>query len=495
LVASKFDISKNNISLIELYSVAKSDIKIYISSESINHINNSRKYLEDKLNNINELIYGVNTGFGSLCDKKIDFDDIEQLQENLVNSHDCGVGEDVPHLIKKLIFLIKIRSLSFGFSGIRNVVVERLILFYNSGVFPSIKTQGSLGASGDLAPLAALAQTLIQDSYNHQVNQSSLKLSYKEGLALLNGTQFMSSYALYSVVEAIKLYHFANLISSISIDAFLCKRDSFHPLVSSIRNHVGQNYTAKEILKILDGSTTFTNDKQYVQDPYSFRCIPQVHGASYDAIKHVQSVVNIEINSVTDNPLIFADQNQILSAGNFHGQSLALAMDYLAIALSEISSISERRVYKLISGERNLPIYLTKNPGINSGLMITQYTAASIVSQNKQLATPSSVDSIVSSNGQEDHVSMGANSATKLYKVVNNVKTTLAIELLNAVYALKLQPKCNGTSSPLINNFLSKIKKIIKIYENDGRPPSLDINLLRNFIDDFDILDFLKINK
>ena len=494
---SKFDISQDNISLIEIYHVVKNNMKIFISNKSINYIKNSRKFLEDKLSDTNEVIYGVNTGFGSLCDKKINLNEIEKLQENLVNSHDCGVGDNVPNFIVKLIFLIKIRSLSFGYSGVRSIVVERLILFYNNNIFPVIKTQGSLGASGDLAPLASLAQTLIQSSYSKQINQYPLKLSYKEGLALLNGTQFMSAYGLFSVIEAVKLYHFANLISSISIEAFLCKEDSFSPLVSNIRNHYGQMYTAQEVLRILDGSSTFKNEKEYVQDPYSFRCIPQVHGASFDAIRHVESIMQIEINSVTDNPLVFPDHDQIISAGNFHGQSLALAMDYLAIALSEIGSISERRVFKLISGERNLPIYLTRNPGINSGLMITQYTAASIVSQNKQLSTPASVDSIVSSNGQEDHVSMGANSATKLYKVVKNTRTILAIELLNAIYALKLQPVCNGVSSPLINSFLNQIinKDIVCIYENDGNPPSLDINKLTAFMDDFDILDFLKINK
>ena len=313
----------------------------------------------------------------------------------------------------------------------------------------------------------------------------------------MNGTQFMSAYGLYCVIEASKLYHFSNLIASISLEAFLCKKDSFNSLVSNVRPHYGQRYTANEILKILEGSTSFSSNHQYVQDPYSFRCIPQVHGASLDAIRHVESIFQIEINSVTDNPLVFSVENKILSAGNFHGQSLAIAMDYLSIALSELGSISERRVFQLISGERNLPLYLTKNPGVNSGLMITQYTAASIVSQNKQYCTPSSIDSIVSSNGQEDHVSMGANSATKLYKVVENLKTILAIELLNSIYALSFQPSCKGKSSLTINKFLKKIikKDLITVHNVDGHLPTVDIDCLRDFIEKFDILGFLNIRK
>ena len=278
-------------------------------------------------------------------------------------------------------------------------------------------------------------------------------------------------------MEARKLYHFANLIACISLDSFLCKNESFNPLVSQVRAHYGQQYTAKEILKILNGSPTFQSDKKHVQDPYSFRCIPQVHGASLDVINHVDSIFQIEINSVTDNPLIFSNQDKILSGGNFHGQSLAMAMDYLAIALSELGNISERRVFQLISGARNLPVYLTENPGLESGLMIAQYTAASIVSQNKQYCTPSSIDSIVSSNGQEDHVSMGANSALKLYKVLENLKTILSIELLNSLYAIRLQKACKGNSSPIINKFITKIN--FSTHSGDNYPIHKEIDSSR----------------
>ena len=492
-----FDIVDNSLSLFDVYNFVKSGQKIILSEKAITQINNSRFYLEDKLQNQDELIYGVNTGFGSLCTERIGFDEIEKLQENLVNSHNAGSGDYIPDFINKLILVLKIRSLSFGYSGVRLELVERLILFYNHNCIPNIREQGSLGASGDLAPLAVIADMLISDSHNKQVGEQALKLSFKEGLALLNGTQFMSAYGLFCLVETKKLYHFANLIASISLEAFLCKSDSFHSLVSSVRNHYGQKYTSQEILNILDGSKSFFTNEKYVQDPYSFRCIPQVHGASLDVIKHVESVFQIEIDSVTDNPLIFHKENKILSAGNFHGQPLALAMDYLALAVSEIGSISERRTFKLISGERNLPPYLTSNPGLESGFMITQYTAASIVNQNKQYSTPCSIDSIVSSNGQEDHVSMGANSGVKLYKIVDNLKTILSIELLNSIYALNLQKRCDGKSSPLINQFLKELnKKSIYFTGNtDLTAPTKRIDDIRNFINNFDILGFLKISQ
>ena len=488
---NKFDIGRDDVSLLDIYKSAIQHQEVFLSQKTISKINKSREYLEKKIINTNEVVYGLNTGFGSLCNQKIDSLEIEDLQKNLVKSHHCGTGPNIPELIVKIIVLLKIRSLSFGYSGIRIKVVDRLVMLYNQHILPEIREQGSLGASGDLAPLAAVADMLISESANKKINKKPITLSFKEGLALLNGTQFMSAYGVYCIVEARKLYHFANLIACISLDSFLCKNESFNPLVSQVRAHYGQQYTAKEILKILNGSPTFQSDKKYVQDPYSFRCIPQVHGASLDVINHVDSIFQIEINSVTDNPLIFSNQDKILSGGNFHGQSLAMAMDYLAIALSELGNISERRVFQLISGARNLPVYLTENPGLESGLMIAQYTAASIVSQNKQYCTPSSIDSIVSSNGQEDHVSMGANSALKLYKVLDNLKTILSIELLNSLYAIRLQKACKGKSSPIINKFITKIN--FSTHSGDNYPIHKEIDSSRDFIDKFDVLDFLNI--
>ena len=492
LIKGKFNIGASDISLLEIYKLVKTDIKIVLSQKSIDKIINSRKYLKNRIHKTNDLIYGVNTGFGSLCNHKIDASEIEILQRNLVKSHNAGTGNTVPELITKIMLLLKIRSLSFGYSAVRLELIDRLIFFYNNNIFPSVREQGSLGASGDLAPLAALADMVISKHNHKGIIIDPIKLSFKEGLALLNGTQFMSSYGLYAIVEARKLYYFSNLIASISLEAFLCKKESFDPLVSIVRNHHGQKYTAKSILKILNGSKNFESNKKHVQDPYSFRCIPQVHGASLDVINHVESIFKIEIDSVTDNPLVCSDTDSVISAGNFHGQSLAMAMDYLAIALSELGNISERRVFNLISGNRNLPVYLTKNPGVESGLMIAQYTAASIVSQNKQYSTPSSVDSIVSSNGQEDHVSMGANSALKLYKIIENIKTILAIELLNGIYAINLQPLCQGKSSPMINDLLKKIDFDINLGDENSIRDEIDA--IRLFVEQFDILRFLKIN-
>ena len=484
--------------MLDVYNLVKSDCNVNLSEQIVDKIIQSRTYLEKRIYNQNELIYGVNTGFGSLCNHKIDINKIEELQEYLVHSHNAGTGGVVPHFITKMILLLKIRSLSFGYSGVRLQIIERLILYYNENCFPIIKEQGSLGASGDLAPLAAVANMLISESFNKQVNQSPIKLSFKEGLALLNGTQFMTAYGVYCTIEAKRLYHFSNLIAAISLEAFSCRPESFHSLISSVRNHNGQKYTSEEILKILHGSNQFFTNNKYVQDPYSFRCIPQVHGASLDVINHAYSIFQVEIDSVTDNPLIFPIEDQIISAGNFHGQSLAMGMDYLAIAVSELGSISERRVFKLISGDRNLPLYLTSNPGLKSGSMITQYTAASIVSQNKQYCTPASIDSIVSSNGQEDHVSMGANAATKLLKVVENVNTILAIELFNAIQALNFHDKCMGKSSLIIDLFLKKMHKekaFPSLDAADSYPVREDIEVIQNFMKKFDILNFLNINQ
>ena len=497
-----FDITKKNLRLSELYSLMFNQKKVRLSMSSISNIKKANFFLKNKVHQGDSVIYGVNTGFGSLCNTKIDRDKIKILQENLILSHACGVGDKVPDDIVKLILLLKIRSLSFGYSGVRLQLINELLSYYNKGILPVIYEQGSLGASGDLAPLAHLSLPLIGKgkvcingkTINTSIafkklKQKSITLSYKEGLALLNGTQFMTAYGVWCTSQAKKLYYLSNLIASISLEAFDCSNDPFHDLVSQIRPHHGQIYTSKLILNILSGSNSFNNTKKYVQDPYSFRCIPQVHGACYDVIKYVEYVFNTELNSVTDNPNVFVKDKLVISAGNFHGQALAMAMDYLAIALSEIGSISERRVYKLISGERDLPPYLINNPGLNSGFMISQYTAASIVSQNKQYATPASVDSIVSSNGQEDHVSMGANSATKLYKIVNNLNTILSIELLNAAQAIDYR---KNKKSPKIKKFLTAYRNVAPFIKSDTQL-SIYINKTKSFIENFDIFKLLKI--
>jgi histidine ammonia-lyase len=413
-----------------------------------------------------------------LCNTQISFDELEQLQYNLLRSHACGTGDFVPQEIVKLMLLLKVQSLSYGHSGVQVDTVERLIYFFNNDILPVVYEQGSLGASGDLAPLAHLCLPLFGegkywslDNGNWKMEDASnitpapIKLKSKEGLALINGTQFMLSYGVWCVLKAQQLYGHANLLAAISIDAFDAKLEPFSPQLHAVRPHAGQMETAQHIRTLLADSEVAHRNKVQVQDPYAFRCIPQVHGASRDTFNYVASVVATELVSVTDNPNIFANDDLILSGGNFHGQPLALVLDFLAIAAAELGSISERRTYQLISGLRGLPAFLTPNPGLHSGMMIPQYTAASIVSQSKQLCTPASVDSIVSSNGQEDHVSMGANAATKCLRVMKNTERVLAIELLNATQALEFRRPLK--SSKVIESFVSDYRDIVSFVDKD----------------------------
>lgn len=424
---------------------------IKLSKAATKRVQGNRTYLDNKVKQ-GKTYYGINTGFGSLHHVRIKGHELEQLQENLVCSHACGMGDEVPEEIVRLMLLLKVHGLSRGYSGVRNETVKLLAEFYNKEITPVVYEQGSLGASGDLAPLAHMSLPLLGKgwvSYKGKKTDSAsalkqaglrqLKLGAKEGLALLNGTQFMSSYLTWSLLAARRLSLWADVIGAMSADAFLAKDEPFTSPIHRVRPHRGQVATAALILKLLKGSKLQQQPKEQVQDPYSFRCMPQVHGATKDVIATVEQVLETEINSVTDNPIVFHDEDAIVSGGNFHGQTLALHADFLAIALAELANISERRTYLLISGQRNLPPFLAQDAGVNSGFMIAQYTAASIVSQNKQYCTPASVDSIVSSNGQEDHVSMGANAVTKLRKVVLNVQRVLAIELLTAAQALEMR--------------------------------------------------------
>src|SRR5699024_6596343 len=370
----------------------------------------------------------------------------------------------------KLMVFLKIQSLSYGHSGIALETVQRMIDFYNESIYPVVYEQGSLGASGDLAPLAHVSLPLIGEGevyYQGEICPTKdvleklgwepIQLRSKEGLALLNGTQFMGAHAVYALIRASKLSYLADVISAVSIDAFDCNLSPYLPQTHKIRPHQGQIDTAKCILGILKDSPMMEREKAHVQDPYSFRCIPQVHGAAKDTLNFVRKTVEIEINSVTDNPNIFPDDDRIISAGNFHGEPLAMGMDYAAIALSELGNISERRTYKLVSGQRGLPEFLVKDAGLNNGFMIPQYAAASIVSQNKQLCTPSSADSIMSSNGQEDHVSMGGNAATKLIRVVDNLERLLGIELFNASQALHFREPAK--SSKIIADLITRFRE------------------------------------
>ncbi|MFN5889354.1 MAG: histidine ammonia-lyase, partial [Bacteroidota bacterium] len=394
-------------------------------------------------------VYGVNTGFGSLQNVVISESRLSDLQENLLITHASGVGELLPRSRVKAMLWLKLLNMSKGYSAVRPILFERLATMYNDGAFPLVFEQGSLGASGDLAPLSQMVLPLIGkgllelpggpvlsgEQWLESKGWKPLSLGPKEALALINGTQFMLSHALEAYDLIAKIQRLLPWISALSLDAFDCRVEPFLPPIHRVRNQLGQQEVAAEILSILLQSPNAQQSKKQVQDQYSFRCIPQVHGASYDALRHCFEIWERELNAVTDNPNVFENENMVLSGGNFHGQPLALTLDYAAIALSELGSISERRIFLLVSGQRDLPPYLADDAGIDSGYMIAQYTAAALASQNKQLCTPASVDSIVSSNGQEDHVSMGANAAIKLMKVIANVEQILAIEWLCATRA------------------------------------------------------------
>ncbi len=450
---------------------------VQLSAGATGRIQHNRDYLDNILKAGNTY-YGINTGFGALHHVRIGDNELEQLQENLVMSHACGMGDETPENIVRLMLLLKVHGLSQGYSGVRTVIVQRLLDFYNLGITPVVYELGSLGASGDLAPLAHLCLPLFGQGevwYKGKKQPAidalkaaglePIKLAAKEGLALLNGTQFMSAYTTWSLMASRRLQIWADVISAMSADAFHAKAEPFRHAIHRVRPHKGQIDTAARMRQLLEGSEIQTLHKAQVQDPYSFRCIPQVHGATKDVVDTVTRVVETEINSVTDNPIVFHDEDAIVSGGNFHGQPLALHADFLAIAMSELANISERRTYLLVSGQRGLPHFLAKNPGLNSGFMIAQYTAAAIVSQNKQYCSPASVDSIVSSNGQEDHVSMGANAATKLRRVILNVQRVLAIELLTAAQALELRRP--HKSSPALESIFEALRKEATFMDND----------------------------
>ena len=472
-----YTISSQALSLPVLNSLIYEGLKIQLSDDVKQNIVSCRNYLDEKIARTIDPIYGINTGFGSLYDVRIDSENLTKLQENLVRSHACGTGEFVPESIIKTMLLLKIRSLSYGHSGIHLETVERLVAFYNNDILPVIFTQGSLGASGDLSPLAHLALPLLGEGMVWYKGTKLLAsevldifgwqpivLQSKEGLAMLNGTQFMTAYGVHCLLKSYKLSYMADLIGSLSLDAYDGRPEPFDPLVHLVRPHNGQIKTAERIRGFLEGSELILQPKKHVQDPYSFRCIPQVHGATKDTLSFVRNTFVTEINAVTDNPNIFINEDKIISGGNFHGQPLAFGFDFLKIAMSEIGNISERRTYQLVSGLRELPVFLIEKSGLNSGFMIPQYTAASIVSANKQLATPASVDSIVSSNGQEDHVSMGANAAVQAYQIIENVERILAIELLNASQALFFRTK---NTSPFLKSFISSFRlEIPKVTED-----------------------------
>ena len=471
-------ISTKKLTIKKVNEIITKGMKLALGEDAKNAIEKCRKFLDSKMGDIGRPVYGITTGFGSLCNISIPEKELSTLQHNLVMSHACGTGDQVRPEIVKMMILLKVQSLSYGYSGVQVATVERLIDMFNNDIIPVVYQQGSLGASGDLAPLAHMCLPIIgmgEVHYKGEVRQAAelwkelgwepIRLQSKEGLALLNGTQFMSAHAVWSLIKAEKLSDWADKIGAMSLEAYDGRIEPFYPQVHEVRAHKGQIDTAANIRELLEGSEIIKQKKVHVQDPYSFRCMPQVHGASKDAIAYVKGVIETEINSATDNPTVFPDEDLIISAGNFHGQPIALPMDLLSLAMSELANISERRIYKLISGQRGLPHFLVAKPGLNSGFMIPQYTAASIVSQSKMLCMPASADSIPSSQGQEDHVSMGSNAATKLVRIVENTERVLAIELFNAAQALEFRRPLK--SSWTIEKIFAKYRKVVPFIDDD----------------------------
>ena len=494
-------ISNGQFSLTDLIEIEKHNPTLALSGEAIQKIEHCRNYLDHKLQNSDDLFYGINTGFGYLQNVAISTGQIAELQYNLLKSHACGMGDEAPDEIVRWMIFLKVQSLAQGYSGVQLATVQRLIDFYNNGIIPVIYTQGSLGASGDLSPLSHLSLPLIglgEVKYEgrkysgaeilEKFGWEPLQLKSKEGIALINGTQFMAAYAVHCLIKGDSLFILSDLIACISLDAFDCSAQPFHKNIHAIRPHKGQVDTAARVLKLMQSSEMMAQDKKTVQDPYSFRCIPQVHGASKDVANFFFFFLLQEINSVTDNPNIFPDEDLILSGGNFHGQPLALAFDLMCMAMAEIGNISERRTYQLLSGQRGLPLFLIKNPGLHSGLMIPQYTAAGIVSENKQLCTPVSVDSIVSSNGQEDHVSMGANAAVKCLRVLNNVERILAIELLTACQAIEFRRPLK--SSNRVEKIVDAFRKEVAFNEED-KVLHDDMMKALKFVQEYDVSDIV----
>lgn len=467
------------LTLARIQEIIAEHATIELGDAAVERINKCRNYLNNKMQTQKEPIYGVTTGFGSLCNISIDSEQLSQLQKNLVMSHACGVGDEVPQEVVKLMLLLKIQNFCFGYSGVQLVTAQRLVDCFNDDILPVVYQQGSLGASGDLCPLANLMLPAIlgmgdvnykgkrcdvAEIYNAK-GWKPITLQSKEGLALLNGTQFMSAYAVWSLLKAQRLSQQADMILSLSLDAFDGRIEPFYESLHRVRPHKGQLQTAEAVRRYTEGSQLIKRHKDHVQDPYSFRCAPQVHGAAKDTIAYVASVVEVEINSTTDNPIVLPDEDMVISGGHFHGEPLAMVLDFLAIALSELGSISERRTYQLIDAKRGLPSFLVAKPGLNSGFMIPQYAAAAIASQNKQLCTPCSVDSIPSSQNQEDLVSMGGNAATKCYRVAENTERILAIELFNAAQALEFRRPAK--SSPFLENLVKAYRKVVNFVDID----------------------------
>ena len=501
-----FELTGDNLDLelIDLISSQKSAYKLTLSKQAQARLIQSNEYVSSIVKS-GKTVYGINTGFGALADTRIKDEELSELQYNLIRSHCTGVGEPFSKQVTRAIMLIRANCLLQGYSGVTPHAVNLLIDFLNHDIIPVVPSKGSVGASGDLASLSHIALSLIGEgevTYQGKVlptdyvlKQLDLKpavLGPKDGLALINGTAVMA--ALYSVAlnQSLKLIKMADIIGAMTLDGVAGTARAFDPRIHQLKPHVGQVSVAKNLLRLLDQSQILNShtDCRKVQDPYSLRCMPQVHGAIRQTVRHSLEVLNTELNSVTDNPLLFIEENDVISGGNFHGEALALGMDYLAMGIAELCNITERRIEKLINPLfSDLPAFLVTKPGLNSGFMIAHVTAAALTSENKYLCHPASVDSIPTSTDKEDHVSMGVTSGNKLLVVLENTKNCLAIELLCACQALDFRKPSN--SSPVLNDVHKLVRNHVTTMERD-RVISKDIKRIVELIDNSEILDLVE---
>ncbi len=497
-------INGDNLSFSDFYHVVYEKEKINITPETEEKIKNAYKFV-DRIVKSNRIVYGISTGFGKLVDVKIQDKDIDNLQMNLILSHASGIGKPLATEFVRGAMLLRLNVIAKGFSGVRIETFNLLKELLNRNIIPVVPEKGSVGASGDLAPLAHIALTLIgrgEVYYNGKIVPSMealkevgllpVKLKAKEGLALINGTQVMTSIGLSAFLKAENLSRNADIISAFSVEAFRGIHYAFDEKVVSLRPYPGAKKTIRNFNLLFKDSKVWdeVRKENRVQDPYSIRCIPQVHGAYKDALKYISDTLNIEINSVTDNPLLFPETDDIISGGNFHGEPVALVMDMLAISSAEMANISERRIAKFMdSSFTNLPPFLAASEGLNSGFMIAQVAAASLVSENKILAHPASVDSIPTSDDQEDHVSMGTIAARKAYEVVENSLNVIAIEALCAAQAVDFQ-KPQDLPKPLLAVY-RKIREKVSYMEKD-RELYIDIKLTKELIDNKELLEAIR---
>jgi histidine ammonia-lyase len=487
------ELNGHTLTLQEIQKVLYDNEKVTISPESLAKATQSRAAVENIVKQ-NKVVYGINTGFGKFSDVLIEQDDVEELQLNLIHSHACGVGDPFPEKVSRAMLLLRANALLKGFSGIRPVVIEKLIELLNRQIHPVIPQQGSLGASGDLAPLSHLALALMGEGevfhegkieqtpiIFSQQNIDPIQLQAKEGLALINGTQAMTAMGVVGYLEAENLAYQSEMIASLTIEGLNGIMDAFDEDIHLARGYSQQVDTARRLREYLQGSKlTTTQGEIRVQDAYSLRCIPQVHGATWQALDYVKEKLEIEMNAATDNPLIFDDGNKVISGGNFHGQPIAFAMDFMKIAVAELANISERRVERLVNPQLNdLPAFLSPQPGLQSGAMIMQYAAASLVSENKTLAHPASVDSIPSSANQEDHVSMGTIGSRHAYQILQNTRRVLAIELICALQAVEYRGI--EKMAPLTKEFYEKARTVVPSIKKD-RVFAKDIERLSSWL-------------